>query len=271
MIRLKIMVRAIIFDYDETLTTENSITFLVKWQIRRYFESEKFFNPFKGFLYLVRIFFYGLRYERHLRTLFSKKNHNKPINFIINKYGKYVSKYYPYILRGLKSSTKSELAKSSKLIPLKPKLKEFLLQLKNNNILIGICSMSIEIAVITSLSFVKLDYVACNNLIYFKKYIGKESVSITTGDSMLNIRDAHDKKNMVLHFSKIHNIPLNEIIYVGDDFHDFLAADVSGLGLIILNPKKLNRKNIVFYKKGKDHYNFKIIRNITDVLRYLNT
>ncbi|MHA1268579.1 MAG: HAD family hydrolase [Candidatus Helarchaeota archaeon] len=258
------MIKGIIFDFDETLTSENSITFLMKWQVRRYFESEKYFNPFFGFFDIMRIFFYGLRYERHMKNLFSKKCYNKPIEEVIIDYGKFVSKYYPYILKSLKNISKEDIAKSSKHILLRPGVKDMLIQIKNKNILLGICSMSIEIAPLSLLDFVNIDYTACNNLIYQRKL-----TSSSTGDSMLSIRNAIDKKNVVLEFSKIFNLHLDEIAYVGDDLHDFLAADIAGVGLILLNSQKINKKNILFYKKGKKYYNFDIIWNITDVLNYI--
>ena len=67
------MIKGVIFDLDGTLTTENSVTFIMRWHMRRYFESNKYFNPFYGILDLNRILFYTFRYMRHTRELFSKK------------------------------------------------------------------------------------------------------------------------------------------------------------------------------------------------------
>ncbi|MHA1753789.1 MAG: HAD family hydrolase [Candidatus Helarchaeota archaeon] len=259
------MIKGILFDFDGTLSSENSITFIMKWQIRRNFESENNFNPFYGILNLNRIFFYGFRYTRHLRNLFSKKNYEKPIDEIITEYGKYISKYYPYILRSFKNISKENLAKISKMIPLRPGVKELLLKIKEKGIKIGICSMSLEIAALTALDFIKFDYIACNNLIYERKHTAK-----STGDSMLVVRNAEDKKKVILDFSKVFNFSLADIAFVGDDFHDILAADAAGIGLILYDLTKIDKNVGFFYKKAMDQYNFKIIYNILDVKKYIN-
>ena len=259
------MIKGILFDFDKTLSTENSIVFMMKWQARRYFESERHFNPFYGILDVNRLFFYGFRYIRHLRNLFSKKNYNKPIDEIIIQYGKFVSTYYPYILKSFKNSGKEDLIKISKHIPLRPEVKEMLLEIKKRNIKIGICSMSLEIAALSSLYFITLDYTACNNLIYRREY-----GAFPTGNSFIAIKGAVDKKNVVLEFCDKFGLSKKEVAYVGDDFHDFLAADIAGVGLILLNPKKINKKNYFFYKKAIDKFDFKVITSISQVLQYIN-
>ncbi|MBD3228280.1 MAG: HAD hydrolase-like protein [Candidatus Lokiarchaeota archaeon] len=256
------MIKGALFDFDGTLTTENSIIFMMRWHIRRHFESETHFNPFYGFFSLNRLFFYGFRYMRHLRDLFSKRNYDKPIEDIIIEYGRYVSKYYPSILRSFKGITKESMSRISRLIPLRSGVIDLLTQLKKQKIKIGICSMSLEIAALSSLNSIDLDYTACNNLIYRRGYSSE-----VTGDSMLNIRDAIDKKNIVFEFCKKFDLSPDEIAYIGDDFHDILAANIAKRGLIILDLEKINKRNIHFYKKAIKKYDFEITESISQIKR----
>jgi phosphoglycolate phosphatase-like HAD superfamily hydrolase len=255
------MIKGVIFDLDGTLTTENSVTFIMRWHMRRYFESNKYFNPFYGFLDLNRILFYTFRYMRHTRELFRKKN-DKKIDEIIIQYGHFVSKYYPYILRSFKTLSKDDLVKISRQIPLRSGVKDILINLKQKDIKLGICSMSLEIAALSILYFIDIDFTACNNLIYKRDIFAR-----VTGDSMLAIRDALDKKEVLYQFCKKFDISPEEVAYVGDDFHDFFAADAAGLGLILLDPSKINQNNYYFIKKAIDKYDFKLITSINSVLK----
>jgi len=259
------LIKGIIFDFDNTLTTENSITFLLEWKIRRYFESDNYFNPIKGALDFYKISFYGARYYKDIMFLFSKRNYNRPIEDIILKYGKINAKIYPHMLRSFNDLSKNDFEKISRLIPLRSGVKNLLINLKNRGIKIGISSMSLDMIIKNSLYFIELDYLGCNDIIF-----EDSTENAFVKKFKIKYWNAKNKENSVFKFCNIFNFKLSEVMYVGDDFHDILAADKAGIGLILLTSENKYLQNVQFFQKALKQYNFKLIDSISKIMDYLD-